>query len=50
MATGMAFFGPPGERTNAILDEFTPGELAVIQRFITAAAAAMHDHLESLEG
>jgi len=50
MATGMAFFGPLGERTHAILDEFTAEELSVIERFVTAAAASMHDHLESLEG
>lgn len=50
MATGMAFFGPLSERTHAILDEFTAGELSVIQRFVTAAAASMHDQMESLEG
>jgi hypothetical protein len=49
MATGMAFFGPLGERTYAILDEFTAGELSVIQRFVTAAAASMNGHLASLE-
>jgi hypothetical protein len=39
---------PPGP--GSVLDEFTAEELSVIQRFVTAAAASMYDHLESLEG
>ena len=50
MATGMAAFGPLGERTHAILDEFTAEELSVIRRFVTAAAASRHDHLKRLDG
>ena len=40
---------PPGA-PGPVLDEFTAEELSVIQRFVTAAAASMHDHLGSLEG
>lgn len=48
MATGMAFFGPLGQLTEAAMDQFNPAELAVVGRFLTAAADAMHDHLASL--
>jgi DNA-binding MarR family transcriptional regulator len=50
MATGMAFFGPLGERSHAIVGEFTAEELSVIRRFVTAAAESIRDHPESLEG
>lgn len=48
MATGMAFFGPLGRLTDAAMDQFDPAELAVVSRFLGAAADAMRDHLESL--
>jgi len=49
MATGIAFFGPLGSRTEAVLEQFTDEQLAVIQRFITEAAASLHQHLSDLE-
>ena len=49
MATGLAFFGSLGERTNALLDQFSDEELQVIQRFLTAAADTLHDQVARLE-
>lgn len=49
MATGLAFFGSLGERTNALLDGLSEDELRVIQRFLTAAADALHDQVDRLE-
>jgi DNA-binding MarR family transcriptional regulator len=49
MATGMAFFGSLGQRTNALLDQFSDEELEVIQRFLSAAADALHDQVDRLE-
>ena len=48
-ATGLAFFGPLGQRTDAILDQFTGEQLEVILRFISAVADSMHDHVGHLE-
>lgn len=48
-ATGVAFFGSLGERTNALLDQFSAAELQVIQRFLTGAADALHDQVRRLE-
>jgi DNA-binding MarR family transcriptional regulator len=48
-ATALAFFGPLGERTEAIMDQFSPDELDVIARFMTAVSDSMHAHLEQLE-
>jgi DNA-binding MarR family transcriptional regulator len=50
MATGVAFFGPLGARTEEVIDEFTGEELDVIVRFLTGAAASMREHLENLLG
>ena len=49
MATGMAFFGSLGQRTNALIDQFSDEELEVIQRFLSAAADALHDQVDRLE-
>ncbi len=49
MATGMAFFGSLGQRTNALLDQFSEEEVQVIRRFLTAAADALHDEVDHLE-
>jgi len=49
MATGLAFFGSLGERTNALLDQFSDEELQVIQRFLAGAADALHDQVDHLE-
>ena len=49
MATGIAFFGPLAERTDAVLDQFSPQELATIQRFTVAIADSVHDHVTHLE-
>ena len=48
MATGMAFFGPLGRLTEDAMNQFDRSELAVVSRFLAAAAGAMHDHLASL--
>ena len=48
-ATGLAFFGSLGERANAVLDQFGDDELAVIERFITAMADSMHEHVVELD-
>ena len=45
-ATGIAFFGSLGDRAHAILDQFSPGELEIIQRFITAMAGAVHEQVQ----
>jgi DNA-binding MarR family transcriptional regulator len=50
MATGVAFFGPLGERTGRILEQFSEAELATIHRFITGAAESIHDHVTELGG
>jgi DNA-binding MarR family transcriptional regulator len=49
-ATGLAFFGPLGDRAHATLDRFTGDELQVIARFITAMADSMRQHVRDLEG
>ncbi len=49
MATGMAFFGPLGQRANAVLDKFSDHELEVIARFAEAYAEALRQHLVELE-
>ena len=50
MVTGMAFFGSLGGHAQSIMDRFSPGELLVIQRFITAIADSVHAQVQSLEG
>ena len=47
-ATGLAFFGALGERANAVLDQFSDDELAVIERFIAAMADSMYEHVAEL--
>ena len=49
MATGLAFFGSLGDRANAILDLFSNSELQVIQKFITAMADSVREHVHDLE-
>ena len=49
MATGLAFFGPLGERTYAVLDQFTGEQADVILRFLNAAADSLHEHVGRLE-
>lgn len=46
--TALAFFGPLGESTTAVLDQFDPRELAVITRFTEAIAHAMNTHVEQV--
>jgi DNA-binding MarR family transcriptional regulator len=48
-ATGSAFFGPLAERTDAVLGQFDQDELAVIRRFVTAAAETTRSYLADLE-
>ena len=45
-ATGIAFFGSLGDRAHAILDQFSLGEMEIIQRFITAMAGAVHKQVQ----
>ena len=49
MATALEFFGPLGQRMDELLQQFTPAEVDVIQRFAVAASGILHDHIESLE-
>jgi DNA-binding MarR family transcriptional regulator len=49
MGTAMAFFGPLGQRTRAVIDQFTPAEQEVILRFLTGAANSVREHLIELE-
>jgi DNA-binding MarR family transcriptional regulator len=46
MATGLAFFGPLGARTEDVIDRFDDDELEVIVRFLSGAAASMREHLD----
>lgn len=48
-STAMAFFGPLGARTQAVIDQFSPAEQELILRFITAAADSMNAHLAELK-
>jgi len=48
MATGLAFFGPLGARTEEVIDQFDDDELEVIERFLTGAAVSMREHLDHL--
>ena len=48
-ATGLAFFGTLGERANAVLDQFSSAELTVIERFITAMASSVHEHVAEFD-
>ena len=48
-ATGLAFFGSLDDRANAVLDQFGDDELALIDRFITAMAESVHDHVAELD-
>jgi DNA-binding MarR family transcriptional regulator len=48
-ATGLAFFGALGERANAVLDQFSDDELAVIERFIAAMADSVHEHVAEFD-
>lgn len=42
------FLGPALERTNAVLERFTPTELEVVRSFLTATGTAMAEFRESL--
>lgn len=47
-ALGLEFFGPLGERTDAVLADFDRAELDVVQRFLRRMTAAMADHRRAL--
>ena len=49
MATGLAFFGSLGQRTNALLDQLSAGELKIIKKFISAMADSMREQIQDLE-
>ena len=49
MATGLAFFGSLGDRANSILGQFSPGELKIIKKFISAMADSMREQIQDLE-
>jgi DNA-binding MarR family transcriptional regulator len=49
MATGMAFFGPLGARTQAVIDRFSPDEQDIVRRFLDDAVASVREHLTELE-
>lgn len=48
-AMGVRFFGPLGEHTERIMDQFTHDELRTVARFLDATAAATRDHLDHLQ-
>ncbi|MFE4703355.1 MarR family winged helix-turn-helix transcriptional regulator [Streptomyces sp. NPDC056738] len=48
MRTALAFFGPLGQSTTTVLDQFDPDELAVIARFTEAIAQTMNTHAEQV--
>jgi DNA-binding MarR family transcriptional regulator len=48
-ATAIAFFGPLGQRADAVMDQFSLSELVVIERFMKRVSAMMREHVESLE-
>jgi DNA-binding MarR family transcriptional regulator len=48
IATGLAFFGPLGARTEEVIDQFDDDELEVIVRFLTGAVASTREHLDHL--
>ena len=48
-ATGLAFFGSLGVRTNALLDQFSDDDLQIIRRFLTSAADTLHEQIDRLE-
>ncbi len=48
-ALAYAFFQPLGARTDAIMDGFDDGDLAVIERFMAAMSAALAAHRGELE-
>jgi len=50
MAVGTAFFGPLGERTDRVMDQFSPEDLLVVLRFLTAIAEQMRGYLVELRG
>ena len=50
LALGLEFFGPLGERTDAVVDGFTDAELDVVARFLAGTAAAMTAHRQDLGG
>ncbi|MFI7589653.1 MarR family winged helix-turn-helix transcriptional regulator [Spongisporangium articulatum] len=50
MATGVAFFGPLGDRTQDVLSGFSPQEVEVVARFLTAIADTVHEHVQELTG
>ena len=49
MATGQAFFGSLGDRANSILGRFSPDELKIIHKFISAMADSMREQIQDLE-
>lgn len=49
-ATGLAFFGSPGGRGRAIMNQFSDQGLQVIAAFITALAGPAHQQVQNLEG
>lgn len=48
LALGQEFFGPLGERTDAVMATFTDGELDVVRRFLAGAGEALAAHREHL--
>ena len=47
-AVAEEFFGPVGRQSDTTADQFTPAELDVVRRYLTAAGAAMADRRKLL--
>lgn len=47
---GRAFFGPLAARIDAVLADYTPEELAVVERFLTQVVDAVAHHRADLSG
>ncbi len=48
MELAVAFFGPLGRRSDAVMAEFTDGELDTVRRFLAGMNAAMAAHREEM--
>ncbi|MHC1562798.1 MarR family transcriptional regulator [Actinomycetospora sp. C-140] len=47
---GRAWFGPLAARLDAVLADYTPDELAVIDRFLTEVVASVAEHRAQMSG
>jgi hypothetical protein len=50
MAVGGTFFRPLGDRTRAVISQFSPGEQEVVRRFLTGVTDAVEAHRRTMRG